>query len=1093
MSPGRPGRASRQWSWRLATLSDPEYRQEAINVGAVKEGTDPIPPVGVIDVAVHAKGKTLDDCARALATGLRVEIGREASVDVDLLVEGIRKLGRKITLAIDALDEAAAGQSEAIVSQLIVPLGRLPQVKVLVGSRRSLDGAVIPEAEDRHSRLLAAFAPDAIIDDLEDENETEDDIADYVQRRLTSSDKHRDEDPVTIQQAAERVGKKAKGVFLYARIVSRTLQEQDCLDGPLPEGALDAFEQDIKDRFKGEELRVNVLLSALAWGEGKGLTRRVWPVVANALVAGEPPYNDDDVAWALSHAGWHIVEAGEDGQTVYRLAHQALADHYRAKFSEKDTQGRIVAALAQGFSGSDWLDSDRYLWRHLATHASSADRLDNLIQDPGYLAVADPERLLISMSSVKSAKGRRLVDIYERVVDRLVDVKLIERMAYIHMIAQMEDPELARALEPPVPTQWRCRWARIQASPPHRIVGKRDRYVSSIAFGEIDGLPVIISGSHDETIRVCNAHTGAPIGKPLVGHLGNVASLTLGKINGAPVIVSGGDDSTIRAWDARTSAPIGKPFEGHTNTVTSLAFGKVDGAPVIISGSDDRTIRLWDARTGAAIGRPLAGHADRVSSVAFGETSDGPVIASGSWDATVRRWSARTGAPIGRPLEGHIDGVTSVAFGEIAGAQVIVSGSVDKTIREWNAKTGAPIGKPLLGHTDRVTSVAFGWIDRAAVIVSASDDKTIRLWNAQTGAQVGDPLEGHADRVNLVLFGELNCAPVVITASDDRTIRVWNARITAPIGKPLAAAHTERVNSVVFAEIDGAQDIVSGSNDKTVRLWNSRTGAPVGKPFKGHKERVTSLAFGEIDGTPVVISGSDDKTVRVWNARTGASIGRPLEAHTKRISSVAFGEIDSVPVIVSGSDDKTITLWDARTATQICKPREGHTQAVTSVAFGAIDGAPVIASATWDRTIRRWDGRTLAPIGEPLEGHSQAVSAVAFGIVDGSPVIVSGSYDKTVRLWDARTGAPICKLLEGYSEWVTSVAFSEICDAPVIVSGTSAGAIYISDPRMKRKQLCIRCAVGDEVTSVSRANPGDILVGLRRGIALFEVQCLSEP
>jgi hypothetical protein len=52
-----------------------------------------------------------------------------------------------------------------------------PRVRVLVGSRRSLDGAVVPEGEDRHGRLHAAFGPDAIIDDLEDEKDTHDDIA----------------------------------------------------------------------------------------------------------------------------------------------------------------------------------------------------------------------------------------------------------------------------------------------------------------------------------------------------------------------------------------------------------------------------------------------------------------------------------------------------------------------------------------------------------------------------------------------------------------------------------------------------------------------------------------------------------------------------------------------------------------------------------------------------------------------------------------------------------------------------------------------------------------------------------------------------
>jgi hypothetical protein len=64
---------------RLATLSDPEYRKAAIKVGVMpsaNEGT--VPPEGIIDLAIHAKGKTLDDCARALARAFRLPIGGEA-------------------------------------------------------------------------------------------------------------------------------------------------------------------------------------------------------------------------------------------------------------------------------------------------------------------------------------------------------------------------------------------------------------------------------------------------------------------------------------------------------------------------------------------------------------------------------------------------------------------------------------------------------------------------------------------------------------------------------------------------------------------------------------------------------------------------------------------------------------------------------------------------------------------------------------------------------------------------------------------------------------------------------------------------------
>ena len=86
---------------------------------------------------------------RALAQALGVAIGKEVSVDIEGLAAAIGR-NRRVTIMVDALDEAASGQGSVIASRLIVPLGRLARVRVLVGSRRSVDGAVIPQGEERH-------------------------------------------------------------------------------------------------------------------------------------------------------------------------------------------------------------------------------------------------------------------------------------------------------------------------------------------------------------------------------------------------------------------------------------------------------------------------------------------------------------------------------------------------------------------------------------------------------------------------------------------------------------------------------------------------------------------------------------------------------------------------------------------------------------------------------------------------------------------------------------------------------------------------------------------------------------------------------
>jgi WD40 repeat protein len=138
--------------------------------------------------------------------------------------------------------------------------------------------------------------------------------------------------------------------------------------------------------------------------------------------------------------------------------------------------------------------------------------------------------------------------------------------------------------------------------------------VNAVAAAELNGRPVVVSGSRDQTVRVWDLATGAPVGDPFTGHTHAVNAVAVAELNGRPVALSGGD-RTVRVWDLATGAPVGDPFTGHTRAVIAVAAAELDGRPVVVSGGRDQTVRVWDLATGAPVGDPCTGHAGSVYAV----------------------------------------------------------------------------------------------------------------------------------------------------------------------------------------------------------------------------------------------------------------------------------------------------------------------------------------------------------------------------------------------------------------------------------------------------------------------------------------------
>ena len=616
---GDPGSGKSAVLSRLFVLADRKLRGRVPRLHSLPEDTLPTP--GAIARFIHARGLTVDE----LMAGLCEACDVEETASPGRLLASVAGHGKPIVVIVDAIDEAVAPRDAQargefpVVDQALAPLVRgaaRTRLRLLLGTRRNLVAA-LGESIQRVDLDTSVYA-DALS------------VAAYSRScliRLFDESPYRGQPEDYLRAVAEAIAEAAGNSFLVALITSRSLalrgELADPADGAwrrgLPKVAADAMRDDLNGRLGELATRARELLLPLAYAQGTGLPwEDMWPLLARAL--NKIPYTSSDIDWLIEAAGFYVVEStSEDGRrSVYRLYHEALAEHLRADRDDPAAdQAAIVDALTRhtpclADGQTNWSLAHPYIRAYLATHASGTDRLDPLITDPLFLLAASRSPLLAALPSARTAQPRTCGDAYRRADARLHVSPRKDRAAYLQLAARcgratkLADDISARGL----PLTWATDWASWRLQPPHRTFNGHTSTVSAVAIGQLDGRTVVVSGSNDRRVRVWDAATGDPVGEPFTGHTAGVNAVAIGQLDGRTVVVSGSRDKTVRVWDAATGDLLRDPFTGHTDEVNAVAIGQLDGRTVVVSGSDDGTVRVWDAATGDPVGDPFTGHDD---------------------------------------------------------------------------------------------------------------------------------------------------------------------------------------------------------------------------------------------------------------------------------------------------------------------------------------------------------------------------------------------------------------------------------------------------------------------------------------------------
>jgi WD40 repeat protein len=103
-------------------------------------------------------------------------------------------------------------------------------------------------------------------------------------------------------------------------------------------------------------------------------------------------------------------------------------------------------------------------------------------------------------------------------------------------------------------------------------------------------------------------------------------------LDGVPVIITGSWDETVRIWDLRTRQPLGEPLTGHTGRVEAIACTTLGGVPTAVIASWDATVRIWNLHTRECVALL---HLSDPHAVAF--TTDGDLLVGFHQDIAVFR------------------------------------------------------------------------------------------------------------------------------------------------------------------------------------------------------------------------------------------------------------------------------------------------------------------------------------------------------------------------------------------------------------------------------------------------------------------------
>ena len=852
------------------------------------------------------------------------------------------------------------------------------------------------------------------------------------------------------------------------------------------------------------------LLMALAWSEGDGLDdAAAWAAFATAIGTGE--YSEHDVARLLLSTSavdlLHQTTRGE--RTTFRLFHEALAEYLRLEscqyLSPVEVQHRIadavVAHIPRAPDGApDWSRADSYTRTFLQVHAAAGRVLDGLLADAGFLATAEPGRLLAALPTVTTARGRRLAQIIQRVGQQLLIAPPGEQACYLEMAARMAgDVPLAEALARATPERpWSVPWAQWQPLDESLLLGHHDDYVLAVSAVETSAGAVVVSASA-WTLRAWALPEGTPVALGL-GEVTSpiVATVAFAEAGGTVVLTLLGNGDLIRS---ATDSTARVQVIAQNRAAAGLWLVSHAGQPAVVTVTSGRMVELLSATDGGPLA-PAAISLDGKYVLAAATIGQRILIAitdaSNADDATeVSVWDLAKGTVFGLPvrLADQVPGknpapVWAAAFTERQGKpHLLCASAAGGPVFTWELLQGRRLGESYYGAA------------ALSALITTDDSHELQWWGSTDGnlhVRHGDDgtvygIAAHDNGIDTLAACRLDGHLAVVTGSRDGAVRVWHSE-TLPLAGQERPSTT--VLQVLFPAGDSGPNLVAQLlGDGTVSVLDAADGHVVARLLSADPgARLTAMAVLPGHGSALLMVGTD-RRVAIWHPSDEQV--RPMWQlpESAKFWDIAISD-GNPPVLLVARTDGRVAFFDAETGRALGEPVDTknddkrYTVCTGSAPAGAMrfftfDSEPVVIEWTVspDRPVT---SRTLFVPPWPTGNPSYAPSAIASAVLDDEPVIIGVGGYSGIYVWNALDGSlrDSTWLEQAHSMQLLDADVTDIAARPIVLCGgfTCTLATWRLDSHDEHHLW-----VGSVITRVKSLPGGRVVVAGTRGTMLIQL------